>query len=117
MSTSSYTLDLLADEINKRLKTIPDLVLQKDLPSKLGDFYNNVGYITLNDIPSWAQSSTKPTYSASEVGAEAVGTVETHNISTTAHNDIRDEIKELASKVKSIDGLDANTINAINELL
>ena len=40
-------------------------------------------------VPDWAKAPTKPTYTASEVGAEASGAVSAHDTSTTAHNDIR----------------------------
>lgn len=37
-------------------------------------------------IPSWSLNSTKPTYTASEVGAEASGAISTHNSSSSAHS-------------------------------
>ena len=51
-------------------------------------------------VPAWAKASKKPTYTASEVGADASGTatskVSTHDKSTTAHTDIRDRIAAVA---------------------
>ena len=51
------------------------------------------------DIPvvyDWAKASTKPTYTASEVGADAIGTasnlVSVHNTATDSHSDIREAI-------------------------
>ena len=45
-----------------------------------------------SDVPSWAKSPTKPTYTASEVGADAAGTaasaVDTHNQDEAAHNQL-----------------------------
>lgn len=40
-----------------------------DLPTKTSQLANDSGFITENDIPEWAQEPTKPTYTATEVGA------------------------------------------------
>ena len=52
-------------------------------------------------VPAWAKKSTKPSYTASEVGADASGTAESkvsqHNASTTSHSDIRSELSEYQS--------------------
>ena len=52
-------------------------------------------------VPAWAKKSTKPSYTASEVGADASGTAESkvsqHNASTTSHADIRSELSEYQS--------------------
>ena len=53
-------------------------------------------------VPAWAKASTKPTYTASEVGADASGTassaVSVHNTNTSAHADIREELGQLSSE-------------------
>lgn len=50
-------------------------------------------------IPSWALATAKPTYTASEVGAEASGAVSTHNSSTTAHNTLfNDKVDKVTGK-------------------
>ena len=36
-------------------------------------------------VPAWAKAENKPTYTASEVGAEATGAVATHNAASDAH--------------------------------
>ena len=51
-----------------------------DLPTKVSDLTNDAGYITGYTetdptVPSWAKQSTKPTYTASEVGALPSSTV------------------------------------------
>lgn len=46
-------------------------------------------------VPEWAKQSQKPTYTASEVGAESKGAVEQHNSDSQAHPDIRRMIEEL----------------------
>ena len=37
--------------------------------TKLSDFENDVGFITLENIPAWARQNSKPSYTAQEVGA------------------------------------------------
>ena len=39
------------------------------LPKKLSDLTNDTGFITGEEIPTWAKAETKPTYTATEVGA------------------------------------------------
>ena len=49
-----------------------DLTNKPTIPSKTSDLTNDSGYITTETdptVPSWAKASTKPTYTASEVGA------------------------------------------------
>lgn len=57
-------------------------------------------------VPSWAKASSKPSYTASEVGADASGTassvVSSHNTSTSAHTDIRNSISQLTSRMTTI---------------
>lgn len=47
-------------------------------------------------VPAWAKASSKPAYTASEVGADVSGTaanaVSSHNTATNAHSDIRTSI-------------------------
>lgn len=53
-------------------------------------------------VPAWAKAATKPTYTASEVGADASGAassaVSAHNTNTSAHSDIRAQITQLSSE-------------------
>jgi len=75
-----------------------DLKNLPTIPSKTSDLTNDSGFITGYTetdptVPSWAKAANKPSYTASEVGADASGTassaVSSHNASTTAHSDIR----------------------------
>ena len=54
-------------------------------------------------IPSWALATSKPTYTATEVGAEASGAVSTHNSSTSAHSTL------FANKVDKVTGKGLST--------
>lgn len=40
-----------------------------DVSVNLSAFNNDAGFVTEDDIPTWAKQSTKPSYTASEVGA------------------------------------------------
>lgn len=79
-----------SDRVDSLFKIIPrytsDLendsgfITDNDIPTKLSSFTNDVGYITSYTetdptVPSWAKQSTKPTYTASEVGALPSSTV------------------------------------------
>jgi hypothetical protein len=49
-----------------------DLTNKPTIPTKVSDLTNDSGFITTETdptVPSWAKASTKPTYTASEVGA------------------------------------------------
>ena len=62
----------------------------KHTKSEITDFPTSM---PASDVSAWAKADTKPTYTASEVGADASGTaasaVSSHNSSSTAHSDIR----------------------------
>lgn len=50
----------------------PDLKEKPAIPSKVSDLANDSGFLTEESdptVPAWAKQSSKPTYSASEVGA------------------------------------------------
>lgn len=52
------------------LKT--ELAQRSDIPTSVSDLYNDEGFITTETdptVPAWAKESSKPTYTASEVGA------------------------------------------------
>lgn len=57
-------------------------------------------------VPAWAKEPTKPSYTASEVGADVSGTAESfvssHNSSNTAHEDIREEIGQLSEDIQTL---------------
>ena len=63
-------------------------------------------------VPAWAKAATKPTYTASEVGADASGTassaVSAHNTNTSAHGDIR------ARLLPSVTASDAGKFLCVN---
>lgn len=53
-------------------RTYFNVARSTDLPSKTSDLTNDSGFLTAETdptVPAWAKASTKPTYTASEVGA------------------------------------------------
>lgn len=72
-------------------------------------------------VPSWAMQSNKPSYSASEVGADASGTatseVSTHNTNTSAHNDLRLELKGLSDRLNALADSDDTTLDQMSEIV
>jgi hypothetical protein len=117
---TEYKLSYTGSEIDAKLRQIDNLgnlatkdtVAKTDLASNvqtsLGKADTALQSYTETDptVPSWAKASTKPKYTASEVGADASGTansaVSAHNTSTSAHADIREELSQLSSEIVDI---------------
>lgn len=72
-------------------------------------------------VPDWAKQPQKPTYTASEVGAEAAGTadgkVSAHNTAGDAHNDIRKLISGLTQRLNALADSDDTTLDQMSEVV
>ena len=72
-------------------------------------------------VPEWAKQPEKPTYTASEVGAEAAGTAESkvseHNASDRAHNDIRLLVQGLTERLNALADSDDTTLDQMSEIV
>lgn len=72
-------------------------------------------------VPAWAKKPTKPTYEASEVGADPKGTatseVSKHNTSEKSHNDIRLLIEGLSSRLNAVADSDDTTLDQLSEIV
>lgn len=72
-------------------------------------------------VPEWAKQPEKPTYTASEVGADTAGTAESkvseHNISDTAHNDIRLLLQGLTTRLNALADSDDTTLDQMSEVV
>lgn len=72
-------------------------------------------------VPEWAKQPQKPTYTASEVGAEADGTadgkVSAHNTAGDAHNDIRELISGLTQRLNALADSDDTTLDQMSEIV
>ena len=95
---TEYKLSYTATEIDAKLGKIDSLAEKSKIPTNISQLNNDSGFITSYTetdptVPAWAKASTKPTYTASEVGADASGTanslISAHNTATDAHGDIR----------------------------
>ena len=72
-------------------------------------------------VPGWAKQPEKPTYTSSEVGADAVGTAESkvsaHNTATDSHNDIRELISGLTQRLNALADSDDTTLDQMSEIV
>lgn len=72
-------------------------------------------------VPDWAKQPSKPTYTASEVGADAAGTasgaVAAHNTSGEAHADMRALIEGLTSRLNALADSDDTTLDQLSEIV
>ena len=72
-------------------------------------------------VPDWAKQPEKPSYTASEVGADATGTAESkvsdHDVSDTAHNDIRLLIEGLTTRLNALADSDDTTLDQMGEVV
>lgn len=107
------------------VKAMEDYV-NENIPVNVSELENDAGYITSYTetdptVPAWAKEPTKPTYTASEVGADPSGTassaVSTHNTSTSAHNDIRDLISGLTTRLNALADSDDTTLDQMSEIV
>lgn len=84
----------------------------------LNDKINNLNIPTVAD---WAKAPEKPTYTASEVSADergaATSAVTTHNVDTSAHNDIRLKIKELSDNLNAVANSTDEDLDTLAEIV
>ena len=95
-------------------------------------------------VPAWAKAESKPTYTASEVGADPSGSalqaladaksytdtqiasiptpdvsgqISTHNTNATAHNDIRELVSGLTTRLNALADSDDATLDQLSEIV
>ena len=72
-------------------------------------------------VPAWAKEPTKPSYTASEVGADSFGTaasqVSVHNTRTDTHSDIRLLIQGLTDRLNAALDSDDATLDQMSEVV
>ena len=121
-----FKLPYTGNEISAKLAKIDNLAEKSELPTKTSDLTNDSGFITGYvetdpTVPSWAKSQTKPSYTATEVGADASGTadskVSVHNTSNTSHNDIRELISGLTTRLNTLADSDDTTLDQLSEIV
>lgn len=72
-------------------------------------------------VPAWAKAAQKPSYTASEVGADPSGTaasqVSAHNTGTDTHSDIRLLISGLTDRLNALADSDDTTLDQLSEVV
>ena len=72
-------------------------------------------------VPAWAKAAQKPSYTASEVGADPSGTaasqVSAHNTGTDTHSDIRLLISGLTDRLNALADSDDTTMDQLSEVV
>ena len=72
-------------------------------------------------VPAWAKNPTKPSYTATEVGADASGTavakVSEHNTAIDAHSDIRLLVQGLTDRLNTLADSDDDTLDQMSEIV
>jgi hypothetical protein len=99
--------DLVSESsLNTAINGISDKIDAIVVPTKVSELVNDKNYLTSYTetdptVPAWAKAASKPTYTASEVGADASGTasnlVSAHNTASNTHSDIREQISQLST--------------------
>ena len=72
-------------------------------------------------VPAWAKAAQKPSYTASEVGADPSGTaasqVSAHNTGVDTHSDIRLLISGLTDRLNALADSDDTTLDQLSEVV
>lgn len=110
--------------IDNRYLNLSTSVAKGDNSPVTGDaVYNSIESVKgmIPSVPSWAMQSNKPSYSASEVGADASGTatseISNHNTNTSAHNDLRLELEGLSDRLRALADSDDTTLDQMSEIV
>lgn len=82
---------------------------------------NKPAALPASDVYDWAKQETKPNYTSGEVGADAFGTaaaaVQGHNSSDVAHDDIRQLIADLTTRLNAFLDSDDTTLDQASEIV
>ena len=142
-------------------QAVGDYALKNEIPvvpENVSEFTNDAGYLTEHQsldglateeyvdeaiqsytetdptVPAWAKATTKPTYTASEVGAMPANTyipsidglasetyvntaISAHNTATGSHNDIRLLINGLTTRLNALADSDDTTLDQMSEVV
>lgn len=125
----------------KEVGALPDTTVIPTVPDNISAFRNDAGFVTGSEVdekikqsvsgsitqetdptvPAWAKSFEKPTYTATEVGADPTGTassaVSAHNVNGDAHNDIRLLIGELTRRFNALADSENIDLDQLSEII
>jgi hypothetical protein len=107
---------------------LPDTTVIPEVPVNVSAFANDVGYLTEHQsLADYAKTDElgslafKDDLTASDVGADASGTassaITSHNTSINSHNDIRDVIGELTTRLNALADSDDTTLDQMSEIV
>lgn len=124
LETTEQVVQENTDIIEQILKKIDGLtsISPEDIATAVEE-YMTAHPLTETDptVPDWAKQPEKPTYTASEVGADAAGTakskVSEHNVALDAHNDIRLLIQGLTERMNALADSDDETLDQTSEIV
>lgn len=111
------------DKLEKRIKKIEETPVDAEQVSAAVGKYLEENPITETDptVPVWAKNPQKPSYDASEVGADPSGTaankVSEHNTAIDAHNDIRLLVHGLTTRLNALADSDDDTLDQMSEVV
>lgn len=127
LATEEFVSSKIAEaELGGEEVDLSGYALKSELPSRVSQLQNDSGYITGYTetdptVPAWAKAASKPTYTASEVGADSKGTassaVSAHNTATDAHNDIRLALKDINDRLNAFFDSDDKTLDELSEIV
>lgn len=104
----------LQDALNEKAEV-------SDIPTKISELTNDKGYLTDVPVDSVNGKTGVVVLSAADVGADASGTassaVGAHNTNTGAHNDIRDLISGLTTRLNTLANSDDTTLDQMSEIV
>lgn len=124
LETTEQVIQANADIIEQILKKIDGLtsISPEDIATAVEEYMvNNPIEETDPTVPDWAKQPEKPTYTASEVGADTAGTAESkvseHNVALDAHNDIRLLLQGLTERLNALADSDDTTLDQMSEVV
>jgi lysophospholipase L1-like esterase len=141
LATEEFVSSKIAEaELGGEEVDLSGYALKSELPSRVSQLQNDSGYITGYTetdptVPAWAKAASKPTYTASEVGARpsnwmptaadvgadsegtASSVVSAHSTATDAHNDIRLALKDINDRLNAFFDSDDKTLDELSEIV
>lgn len=141
---TEYKLSYTASDINSKLGQIDNLAKKSEIPTKVSDLIDDSDHRTVTDTEkaAWNAKSNfsgnyndltnKPTipstdglatesYVDNAISAiptpDVNGQINTHNTSTSAHNDIRTLISDLTTRLNAIADSDDTTLDQMSEIV
>lgn len=122
--TEALRWEHLQEQIENLQEQIGDLADPEAVQQIVEDYLaKNPPTVTETDptVPAWAKAAHKPSYTASEVGADPSGTaasqVATHNTGTDTHSDIRLLISGLTDRLNALADSDDTTLYQLSEVV